>query len=172
MPRRQFRSFPQRSKRGVNLHWSRISGQALAFTAGTAAVNLVASAHIRETCIRLRGSLAAFVDGLQTPGGMAQIGVGIAVVPEGTGTTVVMSPLADGDAPWMYYTSFVLAYEELVTDVIDIPGISSYREVIDNKAMRILRPDQELQMVFENITLNAALTANVRFDARALTQQS
>ena len=166
------RAFPARRKRAANLHWTLISGRFGAQAAGTAALTLVAAAHIRETCIRMRGTLSAFIDAVQVPGREILISVGVVLVPEGTGTTVLWSPFTDGDAPWMYWSSFVLAYEEMVTDVIDVGNMTSYREVIDNKAMRIVRPDTEIQLVVENTTLGTAAPANVNFVARALSQQS
>ncbi len=77
------------------------------------------------------------------------------------------SPITDGDAPWIWVSYFELAYEEMVTDVIDVPGMSSYRELIDNKAMRIVR-NQELQMVAENATIGGASSINLSVSGRTL----
>jgi len=93
--------------------------------------------------------------------------MGVILVPEGTGTTVLWSPSTDADAPWIWVTEFVLAHEELVVDVIDVPGMSSYRERIDNKAMRIIR-NQEIQFVIENSTVTSALSVNAGLAGRFL----
>jgi len=92
---------------------------------------------------------------------------GLILVPEGTGTTVLWSPFTDGDAPWIWYDSSLLAYEEMVTDVVDIPLMTASRRVIDNKAMRIIR-NQEVQFVVENTTIGSAASCNARVAGRVL----
>ncbi len=57
-----------------------------------------------------------------------------------------------------------------MTDVIDAPGVSSFRQVIDSKAMRRVR-NQEVQMVVENATALAAGTVNVGVNGRFLSQE-
>ena len=81
------------------------------------------------------------------------------------------SPIADATAPWFYYSTFALGYEEMVTDVVDVPGITSYRETIDVKAMRRLRPQEEVQCVFENTTIDGAAAVNVSVFGRFLMGQ-
>ncbi len=156
----------------VNRHWTGVRVQFLALNTGTVAVTLISAVHGRETLMRIRGSLVGHVDGLSAPPLGALIALGLILVPEGTGTTVLWSPLSDEDAPWLWYSSFFLGYEEVVADVIDIPGITSYREVVDSKAMRVVRPDVEVQLVAENLAfmeetplehfayLSSALTAD------------
>ena len=55
-----------------------------------------------------------------------------------------------------------------MTDVIDIPGLTSFRKTIDSKAMRILRPGREVQLVFENLTLTSAATIQTALTFRML----
>ncbi len=96
------------------------------------------------------------------------IGIGIIVVPEGTGSTVLWSPITDGDAPWIWVDYFTLGYEEMVTDVVDVPGISAYRYVIDSKAMRIVK-NMEIQLVAESATtFSAAVSVNLTALVRIL----
>ena len=127
------------------VHWTGFSGNVLALSAGTIAVNVFAAQHDPETLMRLRGELTAFIDGLETTGVAFQVSVGLILVPEGTGTTVLWSPFTDADAPWIWYDTMLLAYEEYVTDVLIAPGMPNVRRVIDNKAMRIIR-NQEVQL--------------------------
>ncbi len=143
-----------------------------ALSAGTSAQVAIGSQTTEETLLRVRGSLMAYVDAAQAPGGQALIGVGLIVMPEGTATTVTSSPISDGNAPWLWLSTFTLGYEEMVTDVIDIPGLTSYRETIDSKAMRILRPDREIQIVAENVTGLTALSVNIAVMNRYLMQVS
>ncbi len=104
-----------------------------------------------------------------SPGGVGDHFVWVQLVPGGTGATVLRSPFTDAtSSEWIWYTTFRVGYEEYVTDVIDCPGMTSYRETVDAKAMRIMGPDQELQFVLENTTSLTALSVNAGFDARAL----
>ena len=149
--------------------WGGFAGNFLAFAAGTGAVQLAASSPIsRETILRTRGSLVCSIDGAAAPGALVLVSVGFQLVPSGTGTTVLRDPSTDAAAPWFYYTEFHVGYEEMVTDVVDVPGISSYREVIDSKAMRILRPETEIQMVVSNNTVAAAKSINICVAGRFL----
>ena len=158
-------------RRGKKIDFTKWDGATFTFNAqaaGTAALTMLTSSASTETLLRLRGNLAAWLDGTQTPGRGVIIGVGAIVMPEGQGTTVVSSPLSDDTAPWLFYEQFTLGYEEMVTDVIDVPGITSFWKTIDVKAMRIIRPDREVQLVVENITTIGAATVNIEVAVRAL----
>jgi len=122
----------------------------------------------RETIMRIRGSLGCYIDGLEAPGGSAIISVGLIVMPDGTGTTVTVDPFNNSEASWLYYNNFLVAYEEYVTDVVDCPGMTFFRQEIDVKAMRILRPGQELQFVITNTTVDNAVNVNLRAQMRVL----
>ncbi len=148
-------------------HWTYGSFAQAAQAAGTVAATMFTAQHEPETNLRFRGSMSCFIDGIPTPGDWASIGIGMILVPEGTGTTVLWSPITDGDAPWCWVSYFEVAYEERVTDVIADQNMDSYREVIDSKAMRIVR-NQELQVVVENATLGTALEVNIALSGRSL----
>ncbi len=148
--------------------WDLVSLSFAALGAGSQAQTAISAGTTPTTLLRIRGQLLAYVDGASAPGKQAVIAVGLIVMPEGTGTTVTSSPFSDGNAPWLYHNIFRLGYEEMVTDVIDVPMVSSFRETIDNKAMRKIRPDREVQFVVENSTTQTALSANVAMDFRFL----
>ena len=152
----------QRGSKKIDfVRWSGFNGTANALTAGTLGSLAIVAEAVPETIMRTRGNLVAWMDGTQAPGPATQVAVGMIVVPEGTGSTVLWSPFTDINAPWFYHTQFLLGYEEYVIDVIDAPGLSVYREVIDSKAMRKIPPDSEIQVVFENTTIISAGTVNV-----------
>ncbi len=163
---------PNRSRRGRKIdftHWHGINANVAAQSAGSNGQTVIAAGLAKpETLMRTRGNLIAFIDGASAPGKLVEIGVGLILMPGGTGTTLTSTPLADGDAPWFWYDRFVLGYEEMVTDVIDVPGLSVYRSVIDSKAMRVLGLDQEVQLVVENVTLGTAAAVNVSASFRFL----
>ncbi len=148
--------------------WTRTNATFLAQSAGAAAIELLASGTDTETILRTRGHLLAFLDGTQAPGVLVLMSVGFILVPEGTGTTVLWSPNADPNAPWLYIARFVLGYEEYVTDVVSAQGAAVFREVIDSKAMRVIRPDTEVQCVTENNTLASAGTVNLTITSHML----
>ena len=156
--------------RKPNLHWTGVRASTFGLAAGSVGLNMSVSAHATETLLRIRGNFAAFLDGLLGGGESILVSVGLHLVPEGTGTTVTVEPFGDPSYPWWYYATFVLAHEEYVNNVVYAPDMVSFREVIDVKAMRIIRPDQELQLVVENTTLLAAAPVNVTFEARVLSQ--
>jgi len=155
-------------KKIETVHWARgTPAQFTGLTAGTAAIGAFAAQHLPETLLRLRGNWMAFADGAQAPGGLIQVALGLILVPEGSAATVTWSPITDGDAPWVWIDEVSLAYEEMVTDVIDIPVAAGYRREIDSKAMRKVR-NRELQWVVEQVTVGGAMTINVVGNVRGL----
>jgi len=152
-----------------NLRWS--GGSAVAvqgLSAGSSAVNVLAAGVPRETIMRTRGEVLVFVDGTQAPAGLAIISMGLVLVPEGQGTTVIWDPFGDTEAPWFWYQETFIGYEEAVTDVIDVPGITSHRIIVDSKAMRRANVDEEVQFVVTNTTATSARTVNVAAGFRFL----
>ncbi len=157
------------AKKITETRWGGFSAGASALAAGTIGVNIAASSAIsRETILRVRGTLVAYLDGTQAPGAQIRVSVGWRLAADGTGTTVTVDPNTDAGYPWFYFSEFILGYEEAVTDVIAMPGLSVYREVIDSKAMRVIRPFQEIQLVISNVTTGAASPVNVQMQGRIL----
>ena len=149
------------------LRWAGANSLFQAQSAGTAALVFITDGAT-ETLMRIRGEILCWQDAAVAPPRSVEVGIGCLVVQAGTGTTVIQAPLTDPDAPWLMYERFTIGYEEPVTDVIDIPGITSIRKVIDSKAMRILRPGREVQLVMEQATLGAATSVNLSFGHRVL----
>jgi len=148
-------------------HWTALAVGASNFAAGTTAILALAAQHLPETLLRIRGNWAAWLDLAQNPGTHVEVAAGLILVPEGTGSTVLWSPFTDADAPWIWYDSASLGYEEMVLDVVDVPGMTSHRSIIDSKSMRIIK-NQEIQLVIENVTLDTASAINTRLSARGL----
>ena len=138
-------------------------------SAGTVGVQLLSQIlGIRSTVLRVRANVEASIEGVQAGGARVRVGMGLIIRPEGTGTTVLQSPLTDPNADWFWYESFVLGYEEMVTDVVDVPGLSNFRSVVDNKSMRRWQGDEEIQLVVENLTLSSASSVRVSLSGRIL----
>jgi len=149
-------------KKIEQLNWKLGVASALSLAGGNAvAVTVVAAEALQKTLMRIRGEFAAWANGVQAPAISSLLAVGIVQVPEGTGTTVLWDPFVDGDAPWIWFDFGVIAYEEMVTDVIDVPAITGYRRIVDSKAMRRMR-NTELQLVVHNNSVQGGGT-NVDF---------
>ncbi len=163
---RRGRSF---AKKIDNLRWIGFNGSFGALASGsTSAFTMLGATAMPDTIMRTRGQILVYVDSTQAPGVSSRVGIGMVAVPEGQSTTVIWSPLTDPNAPWFWYTSFAIGYEEMVTDVIDAP-ITAYRETIDSKAMRRLAADVEVQVVIESATvLGAGVALNGHVDGRCL----
>jgi len=152
-----------------SVRWTGASASFFGQAAGSAAaVFISASDDPPETLLRIRGELTCWVDGPAAPATAVEVGVGIALVPEGSGTTVQWLPITEANAPFLMYERFTLGYEEMVSDVIDVPGLTMFRKVIDVKAMRIIRPDVEVQIAIEQASLNGAEVINLVFSHRTL----
>ena len=150
-------------------HWTGFKASVVNLAAGTNGVNIFAGQHLPETLLRTRGQLSAVFDGVLAGTGVtAEVGVGMILVPDGSGTTVTWSPLADPEAPWFWYSSFFLDYEEQVADVIGSPMVSAYRETIDSKAMRVVRSDTEVQLVFEQVATQGTGPVKINVNGRIL----
>jgi len=137
--------------------------------AGSSALNYITAADTPpETLLRLRGEVVCYLDGTAGPGILVEVGLGIALVPEGSSTTVLWSPLTDVSAPWWMYERFSIGYEEMVTDVVSVQGLPVFRRQVDVKGMRIIRPDVEAQIVIEVATLLTTDAVNLSFSSRVL----
>ena len=147
--------------------WAGAVHSSLAQGAGAVAQTMVSDGLI-ETIMRIRGEIVSTIDGASGGGKLLEVAVGALVVQAGSSTTVIQKPITDPDAPWLFYERWTLGYEEMVTDVVDVPGLSSFRKTIDSKAMRILREGREVQLVFEQATIGSAGEANTIFNFRML----
>ncbi len=165
------RSRSRQAPRIQNLRWAGANHSFFSLAAGSAAQLFITAANVSDTLMRMRGNLVCWIDGLEEPAPAVDVAVGAIVMPEGQGTTVVSSPITDSEAPWLWYDRFTLGYEEMVSNVVDIPGISSYRSVVNSKAMRILRPDREVQLVVEQATITTAASINLSVNFRVLLGQ-
>ncbi len=141
------------------VHWTYGSFESLAQSAGIIAQNVFSAQHLPETLLRMRGEWVGFLDAVQAPSVLVGMAIGLIQVPEGTGATVLWSPITDGDAPWIWYDVSVLGHEEFATDVSDL-GLGLVRRVIDSKAMRKLR-NTEIQVVIEQATISGASASGI-----------
>ena len=170
MARRQTRTMiPRPAKKLDHTNWEYSTGSGAGIASGATSGQAFSTVGSRPaTLLRIRGEVTGFLDTSQATGIGALITYGIILVPEGSGATVQFSPVSDGNAPWLLWGSGFVGYEEMVTDVIEISGLPMFRHVIDNKAMRIIRPDVEMQFVVENTTVFVASGINYAYSLRWL----
>ncbi len=153
-----------RAGRRADLRWTYGTASILSVVSGaTAGVTILSSGNVSSTLMRARGEVLFKLDAGATAGETQRITAGMLLVPGGTGTTVTSSPETDGDAPYFWFQPAILTSES--GDETEPSKFA--RVVIDTKAMRIIRPDQEIQFVMENIsvvgTSNVHTYAAVRF---------
>ncbi len=151
-----------------NVRWSGGAATFLAQSAGSVAATLITASSEEDTVLRLRGEILCWLDSTQAPGVAIDVGIGLITRAGGSSTTVRSNPITDADAPWLMYERFTLAYEEAVTDVIAAQVCMAKRITVDVKAMRKLRPDQEMQVVLEQATIGSAGSINCSLTMRAL----
>ena len=159
------RGFARSTGRRADLRWTggRQSFQAL--NGGTSAQGVIVTAGITsQTLMRIRGELLLIVTGAETSGDSADIGVGLLL--QQAGATATSLPLADDEAPFIWYARHVLTTRAAA--VSDALGARVVRTVIDNKAMRVIRPDQELVVIANNLTIAGALQVDVHVSMRFL----
>ncbi len=156
-------------KKMDNLFWGLAGGSQLALAAGSFAGQVFLSVGtIPSTLLRIRGTVLAFIDGVQAPGVLNSVTWGIIKVDEGAGSTSRYDPVADSNAPWLAYGTFLIGHEEMVTDVLGGAGLDWQRHVVDNKAMRRIRVDQEVQISVSNVALAGSAPINFAFALRVL----
>ena len=157
----------RRGKKIESVRWTGdvlASGTALA-TGGSDAVELyqVGDQEAAPTILRTHLNFAIWAVSIQVPNRGCHWAMGIHVVPKGTGTTVLISPLTESEADWFVHRTGVLGYEEPVADVIDVPGMTAQRLEVDSKAMRKLKPGEELQIVVAQLTISGITAMNVNW---------
>ena len=147
------------AKKIDTVHWTLVQEASIGLgSGGTAGFTAGAAQHLPETLMRIRGEWSASISLAIADAVGVVVTAGLILVPEGTGTTVLWSPNADGDAPWIWWDCFNLIYTELVTDVIASQPFRS--RVMDSKAMRKVR-NQEVQFVVENATITGLTGSSV-----------
>ncbi len=148
------------------VHWALGSWQARDQAAGTVALNVLGAQHLPETLLRIRGEYAANLTGAIADGVGVNVTQGLIQVPEGTDTTVLWSPITDGDAPWIWWDTMNLLYDELVADVVATQSSLSGRRVVDSKAMRKIR-NTEIQWVAEIATITGFSVGSINVAGQA-----
>jgi len=138
----------------------------LGLAAGSGAtLALVALDDHSQTLLRTRGICSVWLDGTPTAGEAVQVACGLIKVPKGTGTTVLLSPISESEQEWLWWGSVVLA-ADAGTD-----QMQSHRFDMDSKAMRKMKPQEEIQFVVAQTTIGTAVALNCVTQPRFLLGQ-
>ena len=134
-------------------------------TAGTDSVSLytVGDQEASPTILRTHFSFAAWLIGALGDGIGVQWALGIKIVPKGTGSTTLVSPLSEAEGDWFVHRTGVLSYSELVADAIQSSGMSGQRVEVDSKSMRKLKPGQQIQISVSQVTISGLTGASLRW---------
>ena len=150
-----------------NVFWTAAFPNSLALTAGSDSLAVITTLLRPQTILRVRGNTVVWIDGVPDAGDAVTVTQGLIVVSEGV--SVSNLPLTDPLAPWLWWDSCTVGFEEGNTgDAGGYSGLTSYRAIVDSKAMRRMRPEQDLRWVVEATTLGTAQAVNVSTALRIL----
>ena len=117
-----------------------------------------------RTLLRLRGELYVSVDGAETGGDLMQLTVGIKVIEVDLAGSILSTPFSDAEDDWLWWDTTFVGLEVSGNDAVS----RTSRKIVDNKAMRRMKPDQVLAMVVESTTISVGSVVNTLFNGRAL----
>ncbi len=138
-------------------------------TSGVIAEFVLFTGDKAETLVRIRGwTLAQLAVSGSAAGDAAVVGFGIIIAP--AGASVAVSSLTEPGANWWYHEQVILQTQGAVGGVSVNGDLSGQRTLIDNKAMRKLREDENIFLVVENVNLVGAPGVQVSATIRALAQ--
>jgi len=94
------------------------------------------------------------------------VGIGIGIVTTdafNVGITAMPDPQAEPSFPWLYWSVHALRAEiaDGATSPADQSGSKLERVVVDSKAMRKVRPNQSLAIMFDAINLSGTGTVAI-----------
>ncbi len=154
--------------RKTDLRWLLTAFTSLNQSAGSAAqAELTVEGISSETLFRIRGNWRTWLDtSASSAGDVVRVAIGILL--QQSGATATSLPLTDGEAPWVFFDVVTLGTESAVGAGAATLGVSSHLAVVDNKAMRRIKPNQTFVCVVETTDVIGAPVINTVFDGRML----
>ena len=120
-----------------------------------------------ETLMRLRGDvMIALNSGTDAVGDCLVVAWGVVRSASGS-ADVGVSPITEGGANWLAYGVATLFTEDAVN--VGVTGTPMKRWDVDSKAMRKLRENESLYVIFESADVVGAPVADYTFVLRGLT---
>ena len=158
----------RRTGRPNDYDWELSRGSSLAVAAGVITQFEAFISDTAETLMRLRGDVIITLDG----GGSAAtdtIVVAWGVIRSAAGSSDVgVSPITEGGANWLAYGIATLTTEVAVGSIAASLA-TTVRWPVDSKAMRRLRENESLYVIFESADVVGAPSTNLAFALRGLT---
>ena len=117
---------------------------------GTFVAAGILSFGITETIVRCRGEITLEMDG-PSIADKAMIAYGLAVVTTDAatvGASAMPDPAGEADFSWLYWRQVSLS-AETVSDGM----LRAFRDTVDTKAMRIVRPNYSLVWLFQYVDI-------------------
>ena len=157
------RRFVQASRKR-HMTWEGVNVDFSDLVTGTAQfITAITQANIEQfptpTLVRTRGSLMCVADPSSTPGGFANVTMGIMQVTAAAVTaTGVPDPATSIGSDWLWWDVFHIG--AAASDVIG-EDITVHRKQVDSKAMRKLGNNMVLVLVASLLTCEGAMVANV-----------
>ena len=126
----------------------------------------VGDQEVAPTILRTRGFLLLWMDAAVAAGEAMHLAIGLRTAPKGSGATVAITPISEAEADWFVWRSVTLAAESVATG--GILNTSFYKMEIDSKAMRKMKPGQEIQLVLGYLNIVGGAAVNVAGQLRFL----
>ena len=168
MAARRGTRFPVSRGRKNDYDWEGVTTLSLALAASGVTTAVVFLADQSETLVRMRGEVLVWLDASGSAQGDACV-VACGLIVASLGSTQAVDPINEGGANWLWHSFFTLATESAIANAVTAPDSASRRLIIDNKAMRKLREDEEIQFIVANQDIAGAPVVNVVAGLRALT---
>ena len=163
-------TLPVRSGNRARYEWSGSLGNvALANGASTGIFTLV-TLNIPATLMRVRGNLLVMMD-VGAANDTMSVCAGIYIASDAqvtAGAAAFPSPFSIPEADWLWHQHLLLRSESGTQADADQLGGQIVRTEIDSKAMRKIRPNQNLMMVFDGAQLAGTPTYDIMVGIRAL----
>ena len=162
MPRpRQARGRP------TDYDWELSFGNDLARAAGAIVQFEIFTSDTAETLMRVRGDIMVALDISGASNGDALL-VAWGVIRSAAGSSDVgVSPITEGGANFLAYGVAHLIAESTLN--LGLDGSAMLRWDVDSKAMRKLRENESLYLIFQSVDVVGAPLANYTFALRGLT---
>ncbi len=150
------------------MEWTGTSGDSLGNVAEANLISTIFTSNVAATLVRCRGDVTVQFDGV-TDGDKKIIGMGLIMASDAqvtAGVTAFPSPISVLEADWLWHQFCTLQAQSATQD--ESLGSQTARYVIDSKAMRKFRPNQQLVFVADGNNLSGTGVADVVVAMRCL----
>jgi len=147
-------------------HWHSIPRSIFAFTGSSTQVGGSLALDGPWTAIRMLAEFAVHFTAGTTivAGDKAVLGIGIGVVSTdavAAGAGSLPDPLTEADYPWLYWTEFIMG--AIVATPEQTGGGVGFRQTLDIRSQRKLKPRESLVVVGEYVDVSGAPPVDVDF---------